>query len=364
MKKLIEIDKNMLSPFGIDAEDVKYFDVNEAPIDLYGVKYDNDSKKFVRMPTKIAKQVSENVEALNFHTSGGRLRFVTDSPFITLTANLPQIEEGTNMPLTGKCGFDVYVKRNGKYQMEWIFYPNSSSQNLLSSMRYFPEDEGVEKDILINLPLYTSVKDIQIGIKKECFLKKAPKYKTESRVVFYGSSITQGGCVNHPGNAYPAILSRKYDFDFLNLGFSGSALAEDIMIDYIKNLDMSIFVLDYDHNAPDEQHLKNTHLKFYKSVRQANPDLPIVIVTSPFGIYDLDGRRKARKQVIIDTYNYAVANGDKNVFLIDEENYADDYGYDYALSDMVHPNDLGHFLIAKSMFKTFENIENKKQMLK
>ena len=53
------------------------------------------------------------------------------------------------------------------------------------------------------------------------------------------------------------------------------------MIDYIKNLDMSLFVYDYDHNAPNVEHLKNTHKAMFDKISAKNPDLPIIMVTRP-----------------------------------------------------------------------------------
>ena len=43
----------------------------------------------------------------------------------------------------------------------------------------------------------------------------------------YGSSITQGGCASRPGMAYQNIISRHFDCDHINLGFSGSAKGEE-----------------------------------------------------------------------------------------------------------------------------------------
>ena len=86
-------------------------------------------------------------------------------------------------------------------------------------------------------------------------LKDAPEYRIKKPVVYYGSSITQGGCASKPGSSYESILSRRFDCDYINLGFSGTAKGEDEIVDYIKGLEMSVFVMDYDHNAPTTEHL-------------------------------------------------------------------------------------------------------------
>ena len=44
--------------------------------------------------------------------------------------------------------------------------------------------------------------------------------------MFYGTSITQGGCACRPGMAYTNILSRQFNVEVINLGFSGSGRGE------------------------------------------------------------------------------------------------------------------------------------------
>ena len=111
------------------------------------------------------------------------------------------------------------------------------------------------RQITINFPLYSAVSSLEIGLQETAVVESPTPYRVETPVVFYGSSITQGGCASRPGNCYTAVLSRRLDFDHVNLGFSGSGKAEQEMADYIAGLDMSVFVYDYDHNAPNLAHL-------------------------------------------------------------------------------------------------------------
>ncbi len=78
---------------------------------------------------------------------------------------------------------------------------------------------------------------------------------------------------------------------------------------------MSVFFYDYDHNAPSIGHLKETHEKGFKAIRKQNPELPIVIMSRP--VYYPAEFETERFNIIKDTYENAVKNGDKNVYLID-----------------------------------------------
>lgn len=109
--------------------------------------------------------------------------------------------------------------------------------------------------------------------------------------------------------SYQAIISREFNYDYINLGFSGCALAEDEIADYIKRLDMSIFVYDYDYNAPSVEHLILTHEKMFKAVREINILLPIIMMSYPK--YDITEADLQRRKVIETTFKNAVSSGNK-----------------------------------------------------
>ena len=78
-----------------------------------------------------------------------------------------------------------------------------------------------EEDLKVYLPLYDGVKNIEIGIDSSSFII-VPDRNLEKPIIFYGTSITQGGCASRPGMAHTNIINRKLDRDILNFGFSGN----------------------------------------------------------------------------------------------------------------------------------------------
>ena len=254
MRNIAVIDKNFNVESKFDLEDAEYYDVKENPWCLYGLMFDDI---FRRMPKEIAEKVNDGVQSLHSNTSGGRLRFVTDSPYVAIVAKMPDKIHFSHMPQTGVTGFDMYVDN----RFHSSFIPPIDMENSFSSVIY---KNASQRNITINFPLYNNVFELFIGIKKGSCFEKADDYKQKGKIVYYGSSITQGGCVSRPGLAYPAIISNELSCDFVNLGFSGSAKGEEIMAEYIASLNPDIFVLDYDHNAPNVEYLKNTHEKFFK----------------------------------------------------------------------------------------------------
>ena len=111
------------------------------------------------------------------------------------------------------------------------------------------------RSFVINFPLYTDVCELYLGLEESAKVEAAPDYEIKVPVVYYGSSITQGGCASRPGTSYQAIISRRLNCDYVNLGFSGNAKGEPAIAEYIAGLEMSVFVYDYDHNAPNPEHL-------------------------------------------------------------------------------------------------------------
>lgn len=350
MYKIGEIDKNFNIETALDLEDVTYYSVKENSWCLYGLIYD---ELFRRMPKEIAGEINEGVMALHTNTSGGRIRFITDSPYVAIVAQMPDKVHFPHMPQTGVSGFDLYVDK--RFYSAYI--PPVDMKNSFSSVSRFKDT--TERNITINFPLYNNVSELFIGIKKGFCFEKADDYKQKEKIVYYGSSITQGGCVSRPGLAYPAIISNEISCDYINLGFSGSAKGEIVMAEYIASLNPDIFVLDYDHNAPNEEHLKNTHEKFFKIFRKRCPDTPVVMISAPNIKFCLDW--KARREIIKTTYNNAVANGDKNVYFIDGETLWGEELWDCCTMDKTHPNDLGHLKMAQGIMPMIGKIISRRK---
>ena len=207
-----------------------------------------------------------------------------------------------------------------------------------------------ERYYTLNFPCFAFVEYVEIGIEKDASFGKGLKYNNEKPICFYGSSITNGGLCSRPGMAYTSLISQKYGLDYLNLGLSGGAKGDEAMVDYMANLDMSLFVCDYDHNAYEEGQLENTHLPMYKKIREKHPDIPYIIISKPDCFKDYEDSRR-RFEVIKKTYDYAVANGDKNVYLIDGATLFEGEYYTACTFDGCHPNDVGFMRMAEKIGK-------------
>ena len=346
-KKIIEddiakIDKNLAVKTTLDRDDIAYYDVKKAPFDLYGL-YLDELDVFKRMPESVAESVSPGVKNLNFNTAGGRVRFSTDSEFIAIKCVLPMVRNFSHMPRTGSSGFDLYEVEDGTCTYVKTFVPPKDMTDGYESLVNLKGKKM--RSFEINFPLYNRVDELYVGVKEGSVIESGAKYKYDKPVLYYGSSITQGGCASKPSNSYQGIISHDLDCDHINLGFSGSAKGEKEIVDYLASLDVSVFVCDYDYNAPNAEHLQATHLPLYKAYREKNPDTPLILISGvnvSFGGMD----KIKRRQIVLDTYHYALEHGDERVSFIDgHAMFAGRYGNVYTV-DGAHPNDAGFLRMA------------------
>lgn len=347
MSKLSQIDRNFQIPEYVEKEDLCYYDIRSTPFEICGVFYEDG--RFRRIPEAVAESVSEGVLYLHGNTSGGRVRFVTDSPYVAVHAVMDGISPVPHAPMTGNCGLDLYA--DGTYYGTYV--PPMDMTDGYDHILEFQDCK--RREILIHMPLYCNVKELLIGLSEKAEILPPAPYRFSKPVVYYGHSITQGGCASRPGNSYPNMISRRLNIDFINLGFSGSCKGEKEMARYIAGLEMRALVMDYDHNAPDKEHLRKTHEPFFQIIREKHPDLPVVFMTATAHERFFDDR-DGRKQIIRETYENALAAEDKNVYFIDGSRIYE--GCDDGTVEACHANDLGFWLQAKAVGDVLEHILN------
>jgi hypothetical protein len=326
--------------------------------DLYGVFYDGNAGRFLRMPEGVAKAVSPAVEELNRHTAGGRLRFSTDADRMSVTVKYDSLIVFHHMAVTGSGGFillEEKMSEDGTLTETFVatFIPGhyanvseSCDANGFSVEKYLPG--GKMRNYILWFPTYNDVKELTIGLPENAKTGHGLKYRDVPPVVYYGSSITQGGCSSRADNSYQAYVSKWSNTDFLNLGFSGSAAGEIAAAEFVARTPASAFVMDYDYNAPGPEHLAGTHERFFRIFREKQPLTPVIFVSNPDSDYDPSS--PARLEVIRRTYVNAKRRGDKNVRLLDGSKLYGKRDRENCTVDGTHPNDLGFYRMAGAIY--------------
>lgn len=212
---------------------------------------------------------------LSRHLSGGMVFFRVYASSLRMHISYHQEPVMNHMSPLGEAGFDVYIKVNQSF----VFY---------DAIRPFPRQTSVDSvlalpkgthDILIYTPLYAGVHDVYLDLEDDEWIEPYnPQW--DQRIVFYGTSITQGACASRPGMSYTNILTRMLHAEIINMGFSGQGLGERSvaqMIASIPKLDM--VAIDYEANAGAVGRLKETLIPWIETIRMAYPSIPIVIIS-------------------------------------------------------------------------------------
>ena len=337
--QITDIDKNFRTA-KVNNLKVNYHNALIAPFVVEGFPWEKTGMTFFRIPPDFTKkEVTGGTLWLARLTAGGAIRFRSDSPYITLRAELAYSADMNHMPRAASAGFDLY-SGSGK-KIWYVKTAQPSRDQKVLELVLINDGSKTMRDWTLYLPLYGSATKVEIGIAPGAKIQAPTPHAILKSIVFYGSSITQGACASRPGNAYTTMLCRAVDAPQINLGFSGNALGEPAMAKAIATLNPAVFILDYDHNAPTVEHLAKTHEPFFRIIRAQHPDIPIIII-SRCNFYPRSNDIR-RREIIRKTFKNAVKNGDKKVWFIDGEKL---FGYkdrDACTTDGTHPNDLGFY---------------------
>ena len=348
----------------VDTNGVKWVDGKHLPLEG---KYFADVEAFYdRLPANVTTNVNGGVRSMKHHTSGMLFRFRTNSK--TLAFRWVQYSPNLamhHMPATGVSGIDIYRQLpDGR----WRYVKTGSiskPEGGRTTVSWTPGDA-----CLVNLPLYNGIRSFAVGIDKDATITALGPRKSgiDKPVVFYGTSITHGGCYSRPGLGFVNIVGRQLDVPVCGLGFSGSGRMELEMADHLARIDASCYVLDclWNMNRPrrdanaafhdmyaagfDEKDaisvVRARYEPFIRALRAKRPNVPIVMAEQ---CDVFCGPPSEKDRFIRALYEKLIAEGWKNlVYLPKTEMYSGDCE---GTVDGCHPNDLGMMSMAQAFGK-------------
>ncbi len=331
---------------------MKTYSCKDAPLKVFGIPFFEEKKRFERLPEEMMERFP-HLEHLGKRCPGARVGFKTNAAEFTVKVALKTLNIDIGMSIYACQAVSVMIGERTNSRFAGIAYPpDYHTKTFEKTFTKSAEMEEVTLWLLRNEEL----ESVEVSFPDDAIVEAPAPYQ-HGPALYYGSSITEGGCCCNVTNGYNALLSRWLDLDYYNMGFSGNAKGEPEMADYLNTIDFSLFVLDYDHNAPTAEHLEQTHEPFFKRIREKHPDVPILLLTRPDfkGTEDDIRRRTAVKQ----TYDHAVATGDTNVYFIDGETYFSEKERQLCLIDGTHPNDLGFYRMAERILPVMKEMIEK-----
>ena len=362
-----------------DGDGLKWHLPFERPFRLSGLNWFDEYCTYDRIPSAILpkeatrfqrgikKTIPFNEWGVVSHsrcTSGAQIQFRSDSAKIYIDGIYGPHSRYDNCSPMGIFGFDLYIQEEDDetWRLAGVsrvsdkgpeFHQSLTRGTLSRKMRSF----------LIHLPTYCGVESLAIGLSEDAIIEPPKPWSDDRPIVWYGTSITQGGCASHAGLIATNIISRMRNQPVYNLGFSGNGCGEPEMAKIVASCkNPAMFIIDNAWNIGTIEELKMTLPPFIDIIRSQHPTTPIFLLSgSPGAEYYADhlqdpGPRPKMKYVIEEEALRRQANGDGNIHFINGEALI---GEDFwnCVVDMVHLSDYGFIRQATALAPLLKSME-------
>ena len=324
-----------------------WHDVATLPIEGRG--WQDTDQPYDRLPKAAATVVRKPVWELARHSAGLSVGFRTNATTISVRWKLTSERLAmSHMAATGVSGVDLYIRHGNTWKFLAVGRPESFPVCEKQVVRGLTPEL---KEFRLYFPLYNGVAQVEIGVPAESTLGPPDIPVSTQQIVFYGTSITQGGCASRPGMAYPAILGRRLDVATINLGFSGNGKAEPEMARLLAELNPSVFVLDPLANLETAQAVTRIPV-LVQTLRERHPSTPILLVGNfPYPSTPFSETRRQKQQTsdefLKSYYEAQVAAGDQHLHYLPADQLIGTDGE--ATVDALHPTDAGFLRMADVM---------------
>jgi hypothetical protein len=336
---------------------LKFYDATQFA--LFGTLANNGKGTYQRLPDSLRNIIRPPVWHLAGNSAGLYIRFASNTTRVAVNWTLTENYAMNHMAMVGIKGLDLYCLEKKGWQFVNAARPDGKSNtatvisNMTAGMREF----------MLYLPLYDGIESLSIGVDSLSFMS-APSVnspRAERPVVFYGTSITQGGCASRPGMSYANILGRKLNRQTINLGFSGNGRLDYDVARVMATCNASCFVIDCVPNCTETE-LKEKLKPFIAILRTAHPLTPVVLVEGPhfpYAEYDVSvaSNLKMKAIAIRTVYDELKNAGDRNIYFKSSEKLI---GLDgEATVDGIHFTDLGFMRYADDLFPLLHKLIGK-----
>ena len=346
-KKLDVSEKNQ--------NEVKYYGKDFFRIEGTIISDSLKESPYDRLPLSYKDSVRKPVWDLSKSSAGLSIRFLSNSSTISAKWEVLNDFKMNHMADTGIKGIDLYFKNENQWQYlatgrpEGFFNEYTLVQNMNNELREYK----------IFLPLYDGVKNIEIGIDSTSIIKKS-KENLKKPIIFYGTSITQGGCATRPGMAHTNIISRNLDIDVVNFGFSGNGRMEQPIAELISEKEPLFYVIECMPNMISAENISKATIPLVNTIKKKNPKTPIIFVDHfdfSFSVLDNKVMRDTdlMNEALKTEFKKMVDDGYENIFYLESKNAL---GSDYeGTVDGVHFTDLGFIRYADFLMKKFKELK-------
>lgn len=316
-----------------------YTDASTFP--LLGKATQQTATLYERLPDSLENISRKPLWELGLNTAGLAIRFRSNSPTIAVKWETRFNNVMNHMTATGIKGLDLYCLQNN----HWFFVNSARPTDKINSTTIISNMKVEEREYMLYLPLYDGIVSLSIGVDSLSSLSQ-PQVDypiREKPIVFYGTSILQGGCASRPGMAHTNIISRRLNRETINLGFSGNAFLDPEIASVMAHVDASAFILDFVPNASVEQ-IEERAECFYQILRKKHPQTPVLFIEDPVFTHTRFDQHVAaevaiKNQALRKFFQSLKRKGERNIYFLSSRDILGQDGE--ATIDGIHFTDLG-----------------------
>ena len=328
----------------------EYIYAEASELTLTGKVFPDTPNPYNRIDTARFHGFTKEELRLVTESAGIAVAFKTDSPSIRVWPKYSKAYFGGGTTGFAGRGFDLYIKKDGKWL--WAASGLQNDNSLNKPVNMIKDMDDSVKECLLYLPVRSVMDSVRIGVEKGRILEPLEN-PFRYRVAVFGSSFTHGASTSKSGMAYPSILTRETGIQFLNLGVSGRCRLQNYFAAALAQApDVDAFLFDTFSN-PTPEEIQERLFPFIEAMRAAHPGKPLIFQKT---IYrerrnfnlEVDKYEQKRMETVASLMKEACRKY-KDVYYITTTNATSpDH---YTSVDGTHPGDYGYTLLARSIRK-------------
>lgn len=333
-----------------DFEQLKFS--NALDYTLINKGFDDTTTPYTRLPEYLNDTIREGLKYVAENSAGIGVRFATNSTAIGVKYVLTNNFHMNHMADTGTKGTDLYIRHDDG---SWHFVATSiPRKDSIQTKKYVENLDGNMHEYTIYLPLYDGIVELEIGVDSSAIISKplVNSPRSDKKIVFYGTSITQGGCASRTGMVSTSILQRRLDVECVNLGFSGQGRLDLIIAEAMATIpNVVAYVIDPVSNCKTET-IDTLAIPFVKELCKSNPKAAVFLVEGQSYAhepYDLQQQVKMPEtnKMLHKKFLELRDAGYSNVYYVDRDNLIGPDGE--GTVDGAHLTDVGFVYYANKL---------------
>ncbi len=336
-------------------DELVFYDAKGFLLEGTVIPEEQKERYFDRLPKYSKSQVHPHVWYLSRTSAGLAVKFTTNTSVIGVKWTVLRDEKMNHMAETGIKGLDLYCKVGE----QWKYVNTAKPSGKENTYLLIHDSCDSLREFRLYMPLYDGIELLEIGIEGDAMIKKPRNEWSMKPIVFYGTSITQGGCASRPGMVYSNVISRKLNAECINLGFSGNGRMEPGVAAAMADMDASLYVIDCVGNMTVEQIHQNVG-PLVDTLRNKRPGTPIVFIESlmferTWFNDSLKNTVVAKNKALKEEYVNLHKRNERDVYYIGVSNAT---GEDReGTVDGIHLTDLGFLRFSEYLIAEFKRLD-------